>query len=158
MAGFGEVETARLAEIGRLISELQTQSAETALAQLGAAKVDLEAIQTQLAAALAHTKPEARAADRGLIQIYQERSAAVIATGSDSFKRTFFKATGSQEWERFLAAARQLAVQEDPAYPRSGDHCLFCHLLLDDASHDLIHRYWEFLTSDVKLEAEAAKA
>jgi hypothetical protein len=158
LANFGEVEIARLVELGRQITDLQTQSTETALTQLGLAKLDLVAVQTQLESALTHTLPEARSADRDLIDEYQKRVTAVSITGSDSFKRSFFTATGSAVWERFLATARELAVQEDPAYPKPDAHCLLCHQRLDTAGHDLIHRYWQFLESDVKIQAESAKA
>jgi hypothetical protein len=38
------------------------------------------------------------------------------------------------------------------------DHCLLCHRHLDDASAALIRRFWGFLASDARREAEEASA
>ncbi len=157
LANFGEAETARLTEVSRQITELQTRSVETALDQLESAKSDLQTTLTQLAAALAYAAPEARARDQGLIETYREHASAVTAMGSDSFKQSFFKATGSPEWEGLLTSAHALAAHEDASYPKPGDHCLFCNQPLDETSHALIHRYWEFLASDVRQRAAASK-
>ena len=70
----------------------------------------------------------------------------------------FFEGIGTQEWEQFLAAARALARREREDYPQDDDHCLLCHRPLDAASAALIRRFWGFLASEVRSDAEKASA
>ena len=80
----------------------------------------------------------------------------VAAQGAESFKQDFFKGVGTQAWENFLAAGRALAEVEHEDYPRNDDHCLLCHQPLDAASVALIRRFWGFLASEARREAEGA--
>ena len=55
-----------------------------------------------------------------------------------------------------MAAAHTLAQVEHEDYPRNEDHCLLCHRPLDAASAALIRRFWGFLASEARREAEEA--
>ena len=157
LAVFGEAQEARLVEISRQIAELQNQSPATALVGLVAAKTDIEMTKAKFAEGLAHFDPTSRAAHLALIADLKVKLATAVATGAESFKRSFFKAVGTPEWEEFLKAAQDLGHHEDEAYPVAGDHCLLCHRPLNDEAHALIHRFWEFLASDVQRDATAAR-
>lgn len=158
LAVFGEAETLRLADLGQKILQLQSQTAEAAIAQLIAAKADVLGLRDRLVAGEAAFSREKRTAYGSLIANMRETLAAVAAAGADSFKRSFFKAVGSPEWEQFLQGARGLALKEGPDYPTPEDHCLLCHRPLDPGSNALIRRFWAFLESDLQQQAAATKA
>jgi len=74
--------------------------------------------------------------------------------GIEQFRSDYFTQTGSDEWEKFVQAAKELATVEaewcerEP-YPQDGDHCLLCYQALSDEALDLICRLWKFLEDDI---------
>ena len=71
---------------------------------------------------------------------------------SAQFKTTALNCTATPEWERFIQAARQLALAEEheraTPYPGEGDVCLLCQQTLSDTARKLLDAYWRFLESD----------
>jgi hypothetical protein len=158
MGAFGEAEEARIEEVQRQIQELQSKSALEAISQLNAAKRDILALQGRLKESRSPLMEEKRADYRAQISDAGTKARLVAEHGADSFKQVFLNSTGSPEWERFLAAAYSLANVEGPNYPNDDDHCLLCHRALDAKSAALIRRFWQFLASEARQEADAARA
>lgn len=158
LAVFGETETARLEEVQRQIKELQSKSAAEAINQLEDAKRDVAALQKRLSESGALLTEEKRGAYRTQLATFAEKARLVAVQGVESFRQDFFKGVGTSEWESFLAAARALAQIEREDYPRDGDHCLLCHRPLDVPSAALIRRFWGFLASEARRDAEEASA
>ena len=157
LAAFGETEAARLEEVQRQIKELQSKSVAEAIRQLEDAKRDIVALQKRLVESSNLLTEERRATYRAQLIAFTDKASLVAAQGAESFKQNFFKGIGTQEWEQFLSAARALAQIERGDYPRDDDHCLLCHRPLDHASAALIRRFWGFLVSEVRREAEKAR-
>ena len=156
LAVFGATETARLEEVQRQIQDLQSKSVAEATKQLEDAKRDIGALQKRLIESAALLTEEKRAGYRALLADFTDKARLVAAQGAESFKQDFFKGIGTQAWENFLTAARALAQVEHEDYPRNDDHCLLCHRPLDEASAALINRFWRFLASEARREAEEA--
>jgi hypothetical protein len=115
-------------------------------------------VGTRLIESRALVTEERRIVYRGQLAAFTAKARLVAEQGAESFKVDFFKSIGSPEWENFLAAAHALASVEGESYPQDDDHCLLCHRHLDDASAALIRRFWGFLASDARREAEEASA
>ena len=155
-AVFGETEMARLAEIQRQIQDLQSKSVAEATKQLEDAKRDVGALEKRLTESAVLLTEEKRAGYRALLANFADKARLVAAQGAESFKQDFFKGIGTQAWEHFLAAARALGQVEHEDYPRNDDHCLLCNRPLDAASTALIRRFWGFLASEARREADEA--
>jgi hypothetical protein len=158
LAVFGDSERARMDEVQRQIQELQSRSAEGALAILVAAKGEIGALVTRLIQAGRLLTEEKRVIYRAQVSNFLSKTKMVADQGAESFGSTFFKHIGSPEWEVFLSAAQSLSRTESPEYPQEEDHCLLCHRPLDDSSVNLIRRFWGFLASDSKVQLEEASA
>ncbi|MDE0507894.1 MAG: AAA family ATPase, partial [Gammaproteobacteria bacterium] len=158
LAVFGEAETARLEEVQRQINELQSNSVAEATKQLKNAKRDVGALKRRLTESTTLLAEKNRDGYRAQLATYVERTRVVAEQGAESFKQEFFRGIGTQEWEDFLTEARKLAHVEHEDYPRNDDHCLLCHRSLDEASVALIRRFWNFLDSRARREAEEASA
>ena len=156
LAVFGETETARLDEVQRQIKDLQSKSVAEATNQLEDAKRDIGVLQKRLTECAVLLTEQKRVGYRAQLANFTDKARLVAAQGAESFKQDFFKGIGTQAWENFLAAARALGQVEHEDYPRNDDHCLLCHRPLDAASSALIRRFWGFLASEARREAEEA--
>lgn len=156
LAVFGETETARLEEVQRQIKDLQSKSVAEAIKQLEDAKRDIAALQKRLVESGTLLAEEKRTGYRAQLGTFADKARLVAAQGAESFKQDFFKGIGTPEWESFLAAAYALAQVEHEMYPLDDDPCLLCHRPLDAASAALIRRFWGFLASEARREAEEA--
>ena len=158
LAVFGEAETARLEEVQRQIKDLQSKSVAEATKQLEDAKRDIGVLQERLTKSAVLLTEEKRDGYRAQLANFADKARLVAAQGAESFKQDFFKGIGTQPWANFLAAARVLARVEHEDYPHNDDHCLLCYRPLDTASAALIRRFWEFLASEARREANEAGA
>ena len=156
LAVFGETETGRLAEVQRQIKDLQSKSVAEATKQLEDAKRDIGVLQKRLTECAVLLTEQKRVGYRAQLANFAYKARLVAAQGAESFKQDFFKGIGTQAWENFLAAARALGQGEHEDYPRNDDHCLLCHRPLDAPSTALIRRFWGFLASEARREAEEA--
>ena len=156
LAVFNETEIARLEEVQRQITDLQSKSVSDAIKQLEDAKREVGLLQKRLADSSTLLMEEKRTAYRTQLITFAEKARLVATQGSESFKQNFFQGIGTQTWENFLIAAHMLAQVEGENYPRDDDHCLLCHRPLDEKSVALIRRLWGFLASDVRRAAKEA--
>ena len=155
-ATFSETEKARLSEVQQQIIDLQSKSVAETISQLELSKRDLIALQIRLVESSAILSEERRAGYRTQLDNLADKVRLVATQGAKSFKQDFFKGIGTQAWENFLTAAYTLAKVEHEHYPREDDHCLLCHRPLDSASIAIIKRFWEFVASEARQEAEEA--
>ena len=156
LAKFSGNEEARLAEIQRQIAEIRSNPVSTTIQQLKVTKSDIELLQSKLQDCSALLSEEKRKVYRVQQVSFEAKARALATQGSESFKQSFLNAVGTPEWERFLVAARDLAQREHTDYPLDTDHCLLCQRPLDAPSAALIRRFWGFLASAFRQDAETA--
>lgn len=157
LSHYGPTESARITELDAQILALRTKSTKEALAALREAKTDLAALSARLrklAFSFSQTEVTRRAA---LTNEARDAAAVAVALGSDQFKRPFFNAVGSSEWEDFVSGVKLLAEREDGGYPREGDPCLLCERFLDAPSAEHIAALLRFASGDARRHSIAAK-
>jgi len=158
LAIYSQTEISRLAEVDIQLTALKSRSPKEVLAQLGQAHSDV----AQLAGKLA-TLGQAFTADKGALRTSAGRDAkeaadAASVLGSEQFKRPFFSAVGTPEWQTFTKAAHALGRKEGPEYPAGGDRCLLCERPFDDASKNHVAALLSFVEGDAQKKAERAVA
>lgn len=156
-AVFGKQEQARLNDLDAQITDLKVKSAEQTLKDLEEAKADMTALRGRLKTALSALEPAAKTKYQAQLDDFAEKTRKAIEASTDSFKTPHFKAAGSDEWQAFVKAARDLARAQDSEYPGDDDHCLLCHRPLDEPSISLIRRFWSYLEGDARKAAANAK-
>ena len=82
-------------------------------------------------------------------------AASLLST--EQFRRPFFKAIGSPEWEGFAKASYALAKKEDKSYPQALSPCLLCERPLDDASRKHVEALLNFVECDAQRAAILAE-
>ena len=157
LGAYGPAESARITELDGQILALKSRSPKEALAALKEAKSDLDTLSAQLKQLQVHFDTVAIKERARLIA--EARAAATTATtlGSDQFRRSFFSAVGSAEWEAFVGSVHALAHKERDGYPTHEDHCLLCERPLDQPSSDHIKALLSFAEGDARKAAAAAQ-
>lgn len=158
LSAFGETEAARLEEVQRQIKDLHSKSAAEAVKQLQEAKREIVGLQEHLLESSDLLTEDRRGTYRTQLTAFREKARVVAAEGAGAFGRDIFKGIGTPEWEQFLSSASELARLEREDYPHDDDHCLLCHRPLDAASAALIRRFWSFLVSEARSDAQKARA
>ncbi len=158
LATFGDTEKARLGEIQRQVTKLQSRSVAEVIGQLVGTKRDIGLLQERLKKSRALLTEKKRAEYRAILAEFAAKAELASTQGAESFKQEFLSSTGTKEWEDFLVSAHKLAGLEHDSYPNEDDFCLLCHRPLDVTSAALINRSWEFLAHKARQEAEEARA
>ena len=158
LGSYGPAEVARVAEIDRLLVALRSQSPQEALQAVTEARTDVEGLRAALEGLAQHFTKEAVERRKALIDAAVEANVVALTMGMEQFKRSFFNAVGTPEWEGFAAAAHALARKEGDAYPREGDMCLLCEQPLTADAQAHIAALFAFLQGDVAKTAEEARA
>lgn len=114
---YGPSDVARLAELDNQLTALKSKSPKDLIARLRQAKEDIAQLSQRLTKR-GETFTAPRAVTRNGLSV-QAKMATETATalGSEQFKRPFFKAIGSPEWEAFAKAAHGLGKKEGDDYP-----------------------------------------
>jgi len=154
---YGPAEQARLDEIDKLLAAMRTQSPKAALDGLIEAKADVESLRAVIAKVAEHFTTEAVAHRKMLIDRAVETAAIAATMGLDQFKRSFFDAVGSTEWEQFAGKAHALARREREGYPNPGDRCLLCEQSLSEEARAHILALFAFIQGDVTRSAKEAR-
>jgi energy-coupling factor transporter ATP-binding protein EcfA2 len=157
LGNYGGFEEARVDEIDKLLVALRSQSPKEAMEVLAEAKADVVTLRSSIASIANQFTEQAQADRKKLIERAIETAAIAATMGLDQFKRSFFKAVGTPEWEQFAAAAHALAVKEGDEYPASEDRCLLCEQPLSDEARTHIASLFSFIQGDVTKTAEAAR-
>ena len=153
---YGDAEKARFVTVESQLQSLRSASSKEAIASLQKSHSAIEELFTKLAAAADKFNGENRQKRNDLAETARKASASLAAASIDQFKRAFFTAVGSPEWESFTAAARVLGRTEHPHYPDAAAHCLLCERPLDAQSKQHIEALFAFIESEAQKDAETA--
>lgn len=97
-----------------------------------------------------------------LITDYNTKATLAKAEGIENFKSDKVEEIGSEEWKRFIVAARHFALkqhlEEEHLYPHADDNCLLCQQPLSDEAAKLVNNYWDFIKSVAEENANKALA
>jgi hypothetical protein len=156
LSGYGATETARLAEIDTQLVALKSGSPKAMLATLVQARADITTLAAKLKI-LGETFTSDRASSRSkLCKEAKDSADDANRLGIDQFKRAFFNAVGSPEWQAFSKAAHALARKESTSYPSAEDRCLFCEQPLDAKSRQHITALLSFVEGHAQRRAASA--
>lgn len=157
LAKYGEAESARITELDKQILALRSQSPKDVLNALKEAAGDIRKLKDQLVALGAQFNDAALEERAQLISKTKEAVAVAAAAGAEQFKRAFFKAVGTAEWERFATSAHALALKEGEGYPVETDHCLLCERAFDETSRKHVADLLAFVEGDSRKTATEAQ-
>ncbi|MDY6851206.1 MAG: AAA family ATPase [Thermodesulfobacteriota bacterium] len=147
-AGVEELET-KIVELTKLDKTKEIAKLERLKASFQELKKSLETAAESL------SNDKARKVAVAVGDLVSARKTAE-ATGADQFRSEHFKAVGSKAWQRFLAAAKDLAREEEigrEPYPQPEDRCLLCGQPLEDGD---VRKRFEDLWKYVEGEAQDA--
>ncbi|WP_027555926.1 AAA family ATPase [Bradyrhizobium sp. Cp5.3] len=156
LAVYGEAEKARIREVDAQATALKASSSQQLMEHLKRAKSDIAVLITKLDALDVQFSAEKAASRTALSNSAQECAAAAAAIGTETFKRSFFKAVGTPEWQAFAKAAHALARKESASYPEPEDRCILCERPLDRDSRSHIGALLAFVEGDAQRSAQSA--
>ena len=156
LAGYGPTDAARLVEIDAQLVALKAGSSKEALAILAQARSDIDALLAKLEALSGAFTSDKAISRSELCKRAKDAAERATKLGIDQFRRAFFDAVGSPEWQTFAKAAHALAHKENASYPTSDDRCLLCERPLDETSRQHIAALLSFIEGDVQRRAAAA--
>lgn len=133
-ATYGSTESARLADLDRQLLALRARDTQSLVISLRETRQGLAVLAGQLRSLAGHfssTEIDRRSALATEAKVAEEDA---VTTGTDRFRRPFFRAVGTSQWEQFSRAAHALARAEGADYPRSDDRCLLCERPFDEVS------------------------
>lgn len=158
LALYGPTEKARFEEVDKQLIALKSKSQKEILVALKQAKSDVDLLASKVAA-LGEVLGSAKQAARGVLSLKaKEATDAATAMGSEQFKRAFFNAVGTPEWQAFAKSAHALAGKEKEHYPSEGDHCLLCERPFDEPSQTHVNALLLYVEGDAQKAAQAATA
>lgn len=155
---YGEAETARVAEIDKLLIALRSQSPKEALETLAEAKTDIQGLRDKISALAALFSEDNVSKRKRLICAAVDAMTVAATLGDDQFRRPFFSAVGTPEWEEFAETAHALARKEREDYPAEGDRCLLCEQTLGNEARTHLEALFAFVEGDAKQSADKAIA
>lgn len=155
---YGPTEEARVQEIDKLLVALRSQSPKEALDVLAEARADIAALRATVAKLAEYFTAEAVASRKHVVDRAVETAVVAATMGLDQFKRSFFSAVGTPEWEEFAGSAHALARKEREDYPAEGDRCLLCEQHLSEEARAHLVALFAFIDGDVNKTAENARA
>ncbi|WP_141688535.1 hypothetical protein [Bradyrhizobium paxllaeri] len=159
VAKYGETEKARFREVDAQATALKASSPKQVIENLKQATSDITALIAKLDTLGIQFSAEKEAFRKELSSAANECAAAAAATGAETFKKPFFKAVGTPQWEVFAKAAHAPAHKENDAYPGPGDRCILCERPLDEDSRSHIVALLAFVEGDAQRAAQtSAKA
>lgn len=149
-------DAARLPEVDKQLTALKSKSPKDLIAQLKQAKEDIAQLSQRLTK-LGEMFTPARVATRNELAVRAKAATdTATAVGSEQFKRPFFRAIGSPEWEAFAKAAHGLARKEGEGYPADDARCLLCERPFDESSKKHVGALLGFVQGDAQREAKKA--
>ena len=158
LATYGLTEKARLQEIDNQLTALKSKSPKDVLAQLNQARSDVTQLGTKI-----ELLAQAFTADKAVMRTKlskdaKEAAEAATALGSEQFKRPFFNAIGTPEWQVFTKAAHALGRKEGKGYPAEDDRCLLCERPFDEKSKKHVAALLSFVEGDAQRKSELVSA
>lgn len=161
LAVFGDAEAGRLLAIEQQLVELRTTDPKEVIKKNEQRIVDLNAVNTSLAALTVGVKPvvvtnvaEAAAQIRSLV----EKGAALSAA---QFGGEPVQPVGTRAWLDLLSAAIAFSKEAypDDAFPAkiAEARCVLCHQILDELSAGRLTRFYQMVTSDIETQLADAR-
>jgi hypothetical protein len=157
-ASYGPTEKARLKELDKQLNALKSKSPKEILAALKQARADIETLAARIDGLGNAFTAEKGSHRNNLAQSAKDAIAAATAMGSEQFRRPFFNAVGTAEWQNFAKAAHALGRREGATYPSKGDRCLLCERPFDEESREHAAALLAFVEGDAQRRAQAATA
>lgn len=158
LANFGENELARLSTLDEQLVSLRSSDTTAAVSELQQARDGLADLLLKLRALGEKFGTEEVERRDSLAAAAKAREADAALAGTEQFRRPFFSAVGSVQWEQFVHAAHGLAAAESPEYPAINSPCLLCERPLDDAAHSHVTALLAYVHSDAQQKAQQAQA
>ena len=155
---YGATEAARLETVKKQLVDLKAKSPKELLASLKQAQADITTLAAKIAGFKSFCEAEGVAQLNDVVRLAKETADAASALGSDQFKRSFFKAVGTPEWEAFAKSAHALASKEGDGYPLANDRCLMCERPYDEASRKHVQALLKFVEGDAQKTSAQAGA
>lgn len=153
---YGDVEAARLDAVNQQMDALKKASPVGLLASLRQTITDLDTLSAKLLAARTFCDGSALKTLLTLATGAKDAKSAADALGSDTFKRPFFDAVGTPEWQAFAKSAHALAKKEGANYPDDNSRCLLCERPFEDASRAHVSSLLSFVEGDAQKKAASA--
>ncbi len=156
LAVYGPTEKARFDEVDKQLIALKSSSQKEVLAALKQAGSDIQLLAGKVAALREGFNSEKAAARNALSKKAKEATDAATAMGSEQFKRAFFNAVGTPEWQAFAKSAHALARKEGEKYASDDDYCLLCERPFDGPSRTHVNALLSYVEGDAQKAAELA--
>ena len=156
-ATYGSVETSRLTDLDRQLAALRARDTRSLVQALRETKVSLARLAGELRSLADHFTVEQIERRNALASEARAAEEDAVATGTDQFRRPFFRAVGTPEWEGFSRAAHALARAESADYPQSGDRCLLCERPFDDVSRAHVETLLAYVEGAARRRADSAR-
>lgn len=153
---YGDTQAARLDAVNRQMDDLKKASPAELLASLRQTLGDLDTLGQKLEAVQSFCEGGAIQSLSTLARDAKETRVAAEALGTDTFKRPFFEAVGTPEWQSFAKSAHALAKKEGEKYPAEDGHCLLCERPFDEPSRSHVSALLSFVEGDALRKADAA--
>lgn len=150
LASYGNAERARLTQLDDQLTSLKAKSPKAALVALDEARADIQTLRARVQAVGAEFTQDAARTRTELAVAATEAAKNATLLGSDTFKRPFFNAVGSPDWEAFVKAAHALGTNEATDYPNLKHHCLLCERALDAGAQNHIAAIFAFVEGDAQ--------
>ena len=157
LAAYGESEDARLLEVDKQLTALKSNSPKEAIARAKEARGDILSLDKRLQEVAALFSADQATRRTAMAETAKKAVETASLLSTEEFRRPFFRAIGSAEWEAFAKAAHDLAKKEDSAYPQDQSHCLLCERPLDEASRKHVEALLTFVEGDAQRAAKLAE-
>jgi energy-coupling factor transporter ATP-binding protein EcfA2 len=153
----GTVETSRLAELDRQLAALRARDTRSLAQRLRETKASLGRLAGELRSLADHFALEQIERRNTLAVEAKAAEEGAVATGTDQFRRPFFRVVGGPEWEEFSRAAHALARAESPSYPQHSDRCLLCERPFDETSRAHVESLLAYVEGTARRRADSAR-
>lgn len=136
------------------LNTIETKGVPAQIKELAQSKDDLEGLVASIRAAASGLGIESiTTINQEIIEANASLEVA-NALGLDAFKAGTLNTVGTDEWHKFIHAAKGLALLEEDvkeiSYPQDESHCLLCHQPLSADALELINQLWAYLGSEVQ--------
>lgn len=155
LATLTETDKSQVQELVAEIAKLQSSDIKEELGKIKQAMEDLQSLIENIHKIGEGLDSEAVGEMDKLIGELKSQKAIAQAVSIDQFKTPLFSQIGTEQWQKFIQSAKELAMAESKAnapYPQSGDHCLLCRQQLQGKEIELIRRLWAFLENEAQRE------
>jgi len=138
---------AKLDAIELKIAQIRNQQIQEQITHLAREISDLEGLTKNLSAIWTTYADESLVELLNLLRTWQAQSTLAAQIDSENFNQSY-----DQIWEDFIRAAFVYGQTKGQDYPSIGDRCILCNQPLSGEAHDLLHKFWQHLTSNIQAQ------